>query len=353
MIAKRFRLGDAPAVAGNAGLAVWLVLLSVGTAAGQTVATDLRAYYNFETTNNLGLDVQGANALTTSGNAVASTNRVIGDYSLSLDGAGDYLSTTSPTTALTPTGAITVAAWVQITGGTDAQQPVGFFTRRAGSVTTSPYRIQVSSTATGVDPSARIGTTAERNVTADLNYGTSGPWRHMVMTYDGSQLRLFSDGIFRAQTAATGNLAFGTGTAFQSFAIGAQRADTGVFSPVFGLIDDVGVWGRALSAREIAAVSGLGNFSSVPLNSGQIDSVLALNAVGQSAVAGGQTWAYATGLTGTTGFQGGSVAGNDAFIVLDGVNGTGVVIVPEPSTVALLAVAFTCLAATSRTRKKG
>lgn len=350
MAAQHLRLGDGRAVAGNAGLAVWLVLLSVGTAAGQTVATNLRAYYNFETTTNLGLDTQGANALTTSGNAVASTNRVIGDYSLSLDGVGDYLSTTSPTTALTPTGAITVAAWVRITGGTDAQEPVGFFTRRTG--TTSPYRIQVSSTATGVDPSARIGTTAERNVTADLNYGTAGPWHHMVMTYDGSQLRLFSDGIFQTQTAATGNLNYGTGTAFQSFAIGAQRSDTGVFSTVFGLIDDVGVWGRALSAREIAAVSGLGNFSSVPLNSGQIDSVLALNAVGQSAVAGGQTWAYATGLTGTTGFQGGSVAGNDAFIVLDGVNGTGVVIVPEPSTVALLAVALTCLAATSRSRNR-
>lgn len=335
-------------------MAVSLVVISVRSAAGQTVATNLRAYYNFETTTNLGLDTQGANALTTSGNAVASTNRVIGAYSLSLDGAGDYLSTTTPTTALTPTSTITVAAWVRITGGSAAQEPVGFFTRRTGSVTTSPYRITVSTTATGVDPAARIGTTAERNVTADLNYGTSGPWRHMVMTYDGSQLRLFSDGIFQTQTSATGSLSFGTGTAFQSFAIGAQRSDTGVFNTVFGLIDDVGIWGRALSAREIAAVSGLGNFSGVPLNSGQIDSVLALNAVGQSAVAGGQTWAYATGLTGTTGFQGGSVAGNNAFIVLDGVNGTGVVIVPEPSMVALLAAAaLACMARVSRNRKKG
>ena len=106
--------------------------------------------------------------------------------------------------------------------------------------------------------------------------------------------------------------------------------------PFNGDLDDVGLFDTALVASDAALVNGLGQLGSIGLD--WLDEAQALNAlpVGSTGNIAGFEWRKASGLTGTTGDFGGSIAGEDAYIVTAN-DGTGLQLVPEPTT-ALLAI---------------
>lgn len=84
-----------------------------------------------------------------------------------------------------------------------------------------------------------------QGVSYDIALGTE--WHFVVMTYDTSDIRGYVDGVLVAgPTAATG---VGLAGAIDNFTIGAQRNATNFTS---GIIDDVAVFNRALTATEIA-----------------------------------------------------------------------------------------------------
>src|SRR5690606_19665942 len=75
-------------------------------------------------------------------------------------------------------------------------------------------------------------------------------WSHVVTTYDGSEKRIYINGDLDIATAVTGTL--GTGG---DVTIGALAADRDNTDRRFdGLIDDVRVYSRALSADDIKAL---------------------------------------------------------------------------------------------------
>jgi hypothetical protein len=75
---------------------------------------------------------------------------------------------------------------------------------------------------------------------------TPGTWTHIATTYDGATQRLYVNGTLVATRAQTGNIAVSGG----ALRIGGNNAWAGEFFQ--GLIDDVRVYRRALSAEEIA-----------------------------------------------------------------------------------------------------
>jgi len=83
----------------------------------------------------------------------------------------------------------------------------------------------------------------ERNAraTAALPVNT---WTHLATTYDGANLRLYVNGTQAATTALTGAKAVSTGP----LKIGGNALWSEWFA---GLIDDVRIYDRALSATEI------------------------------------------------------------------------------------------------------
>jgi len=167
-----------------------------------------------------------------------------------------------------------------------------------------------------------------------------GNWYHVAYTRDGGDLAVYVNGI----EVLTGTTTAGD-SAISEMLLGRYATQDG--RDWDGLLDDLGLWSSTRSDQDIALIHGLGLFAGVALNDTAIDDVLAVfNAASGSANAGGYEWSYATGLgSSTVGATGGSAAGLDAFIVLDG-SGNGVQItalVPEPASLGLLTLATLAL----------
>jgi beta-galactosidase len=79
-------------------------------------------------------------------------------------------------------------------------------------------------------------------VTSSFN----GTWHHVAGTYDGSELKVYVDGLLRGTTAHTGAIATST------YAVSMGRNSQQTTRYYEGLIDEVRIYNRALSASEIA-----------------------------------------------------------------------------------------------------
>ena len=82
-----------------------------------------------------------------------------------------------------------------------------------------------------------------------------GEWQHAAVTYDGTVLRLYLNGAEVGNTLLSGAVAVDASAAT---AVGAQPSGAG--SKYFdGIIDDVRIMSRALSAAEINEIASGGN----------------------------------------------------------------------------------------------
>jgi len=93
-----------------------------------------------------------------------------------------------------------------------------------------------------------------------------GGWHHIVGTYDGSVVRLFVDGS-EIGTANIGPsaIAYGTAVFLGDLSIGSYGDLNPALADWRGDIDEVGIWNRALSAAEVAALSvGVGSVGWLP-----------------------------------------------------------------------------------------
>ena len=94
-------------------------------------------------------------------------------------------------------------------------------------------------------PVGSVFTTSAFNASGPPALGTS-TWTHLAMTWDGGTVRLYVDGALVATQASTGSLLTGTG----ALRIGGNSIRNEFFS---GVIDEVRVYDRALSAARITA----------------------------------------------------------------------------------------------------
>lgn len=102
--------------------------------------------------------------------------------------------------------------------------------------------------------------------------------------------------------------------------------------PYKGDIDDAGLFNAGLTATDVALIHGLGRTGGIGLD--QLDEAQALlgGPIGSTSIIGGATWQHVSGLAGSLGDFGGTVAGGDAYVVTSA-SGDGILqVVPEPST---------------------
>jgi uncharacterized repeat protein (TIGR02543 family) len=79
----------------------------------------------------------------------------------------------------------------------------------------------------------------------------TGVWTHVALTYDGSTIRMFKNGVNAASTSESGVLMLADASSSESFYIGRNTEWGEYFN---GIIDDVRLYNRFLTAAEVQAI---------------------------------------------------------------------------------------------------
>jgi hypothetical protein len=155
---------------------------------------------------------------------------------LSFNGSSSWV-TVADANDLDSTSALTLEAWVRPTALGTAWRTV-VFKERSGGMVYSLYANQDTGR-----PVGQLWLTSERNAVGSAGLALNA-WSHLASTYDGSNLRLYVNGALVSTTPVSGSLAASTGVL--------RIGGNGVWPEWFaGLIDEVRVYNRALSASEI------------------------------------------------------------------------------------------------------
>ena len=154
---------------------------------------------------------------------------------LSFDGVNDWV-TTPDASSLDLTNAMTLEAWVRPSALGGWRTVV--FKERPGGVVYGLFADQA-----GSRPLGQVFIGSERNAT-----GTSAlplnTWTHLATTYDGAVVRLYVNGVLTGTTSVSGAMAASTGVL--------RLGGNGIWGEWFaGLIDEVRIYNRVLSAAEI------------------------------------------------------------------------------------------------------
>ncbi|RKZ84005.1 MAG: hypothetical protein DRQ39_08835, partial [Gammaproteobacteria bacterium] len=266
-----------------------------------TTATDLEAAWQFE---------EGAEATTidTTGNgndgtingATWTTSSRTGDAALSFDGANDYVETTGTTLDLSTATNFTLSAWFQ-TDTTAGQHHILW----QGVSTQNGWGSPSDNTPTSSEMNLTVGRyDADDNITFFMGYDTNDAnsiditssnftdtsgWHQAVVVvtdlgFGTLQADLYVDGVLEGSD--TGNQT-DRSKWDSDLLIGQAGSATRLFD---GMVDEVGIYDRALSAAEISALYFTGLIAndtdvendvlSAVLVSGPFNGLLALNAEG-------------------------------------------------------------------------
>ena len=221
----------------RAALALSL-FVCLAAAAPARAATGLVAAYGFN--QGSGTAVTDSSGTGNNGSTSGTTWNASGRFGPALSFSGTNASVTIPdSNSLDLAGGMTLEAWVNPTTSSGSWRTVVMKESPAG------LNYALYSAETSNRPSAHVFTTSELDTrgTSALPLNT---WSHLAGTYDGATLRLYVNGSQVASKAVTGGIATTNG----ALRIGGNA----IWSEWFkGLIDEVRVYNRALSAAEVAA----------------------------------------------------------------------------------------------------
>jgi hypothetical protein len=169
---------------------------------------------------------------TANGGVAANEKGVYGNMG-SFDGSDDYVDMGDPA-VLGMTSAITVSTWIK---NTDFSASSKYFVDKNGA-----YRFFITSgnKVNFLIDNSPAGSVQSTNI-------ISSEWTHITGTYDGTNIKLYINGVLDAELAyATGLRDFAS-----NFIIGAADSGSSKFT---GQIDDVAIYDRALRSDEISSL---------------------------------------------------------------------------------------------------
>jgi len=176
----------------------------------------------------------------------------VAGQAMALDGLDDFVQIANHP-SLNPTNAISLCAWyrpVSFSGsGSDPIIDKGYF---GHSPPYYQYQLNVTGDRYGTSPGTLGVYCAIGNGAAGASTGggfwTAGQWHGVVATYDGAFLKFFANGVLMQSNPATGPL-----TDFGRPVLLGRFNNLGFHLP--GTIDEVRIFGRALSDDEAVLVS--------------------------------------------------------------------------------------------------
>jgi len=219
----------------TAGQTTTSSVVTVTVANAPPPTTGLVAAYGFNAGS--GSSVADSSGRGNSGSSSGAAWNVGGRYgsALSFDGVNDWV-TIPDASSLDLTAGMTLEAWVR--PSTLGGWRTLVFKERTGGVVYGLYADQA-----GGRPLGQVYIGSERNA-----IGTSSlplnVWTHLATTYDGAVVRLYVNGVLAGSSSISGSMTASTGV----LRIGGNSVWAEWFA---GLIDEVRVYNRALTAAEI------------------------------------------------------------------------------------------------------
>ena len=212
-----------------------------------TISDDLVGYWKLDETSGPARDSSGyGHDGVWNGTPLASSDtpdvEFKNEYSMEFDGATDHIDVGDPA-RLRGMDQLTVAAWVKQRSTGSVQTIVGYW-GNSSPINSRKYWIRVNGSAIQgyvytTQPAQEGGTFS----TTDLTDG----WHHIAMTWNGTNLRMYIDGVDTGVTyAGIGSI---NGNSQNDLYIGREQA-SGI--PFNGFIDEVRIYKRALTVSEIA-----------------------------------------------------------------------------------------------------
>lgn len=230
-------------------IVLFMLAFLITSAISQIPTNGLVAYYPFN--NDTANDASGNGNNGTNFGATPATDR-FGKANSCYHFNGDAFIRAKDTTLLDLTYSFTFSLWVKLDttstfpATTGLQLLVGKWTNSAAD---QAYVFEIA------DPShARITIMTDPSSTVFSHHAQTDfaihNWHHLVVTYDSSTIRHYVDGSLDTTIAQTGHIHDGPG----ALTIGAHDANVVPRRWLFGSLDDIRIYNRALDSTEIQAL---------------------------------------------------------------------------------------------------
>lgn len=181
------------------------------------------------------------------------------NYSIQLDGTNDYISVPN-SASISPTTTMSITAWIKITGGNGTFRHIIVKPSQAtwgGVYAVYAFRLNDGDRLNAWLNDATVGA---NEILSNTSLSANSTWRFVAFTYDGSTLRLYIDGTQDNTKALSASIS----TSTQPLSIG-TRNTTDAAEYFTGIIEDVHIYSRVLSAAEITTLYGGGQPSTTNL----------------------------------------------------------------------------------------
>jgi len=167
------------------------------------------------------------------------------NYSLDFDGESDYVEVTNESAMIANADQMTLSGWVYPRGpnADSYTQFDGFFGFR-NNEDADFYLLQLGNYK--VECRLKVSGGGEFTIVTAENSIISETWHHLALTYDGSNMILYIDGIEAGSTGAYGQIT----NEFSPFNIGRLVWQTTHFD-LDGQVDEVSLWNLALTEQQV------------------------------------------------------------------------------------------------------
>ena len=167
------------------------------------------------------------------------------NYSLDFDGESDYVEVTNGSAMIANADQMTLSGWVYPRGpnADSYTQFDGFFGFR-NNEDADFYLLQLGNYK--VECRLRVSGGEEFTIVTGENSIISETWHHLVLTYDGSNMILYIDGIEAGSTGAYGQIT----NEFSPFNIGRLVWQTANFD-LDGQVDEMSLWNITLTEQQV------------------------------------------------------------------------------------------------------
>ena len=217
----------------------------------------LVGYWSFE-------DATGTKATDFSGNGNTGTltNMEAADWvqgkrgkALSFDGSDEYVDLGTSAGNFNNTDSFSVSAWINANTLNSTNRCI------VNRVTGSPANGWEMRITTANKVRFLLASTSANYNGQDTTVLSTNTWYHVVGTWNGSDAKIFLNGVEDTSTPITQN-SVGTITGTRTLAVGANAITSSSYFP--GSIDDVRIYNRALSATEVSALYNSGATTAKP-----------------------------------------------------------------------------------------